>query len=67
MSRMARTAPMSWMGSAQKGPPISQPAPVSGQACGTAGPPPGMYLVLLPLVMRRPMRCQWKESQPWDW
>jgi hypothetical protein len=40
----------SWMGPAHMGPPIWKPLPVSGHACGTAGPAPGPYLVLLPFT-----------------
>lgn len=40
----------SWMAPAHMGPPIWNPLPVSGQVCGTAGPAPGPYLVLLPFT-----------------
>ena len=43
----------SWMGSAQYGPPMRKPEPVSGQRSGTAGPAPGMNLMLLPFTTCR--------------
>ncbi len=47
---MADTQAASCSGSTQKGPPIRKPDPVCGQRCGTDGPGPGVYFVLLPFT-----------------
>ena len=38
------------MGSAQKGPPMRKPEPVSGHRSGIGGPAPGMNFTLLPFT-----------------
>lgn len=48
--RMAEIQAGSCRGSAQKGPPMRKPAPVSSHACGTAGALPGALVTEVPFT-----------------